>query len=730
MGMIACKKETLQVELARHKELTKKLNSVQYLHVIRLYNSAADSMATEALETQISRVVLNAERKAELKTLNRIPEILYATGDSTDECEEGLKACPITRSQVRRVRFEDDERKKTTSPEFGDTQPGSQGDEVELNASRAPSADEIDPAVVQAERQRRIDRAQDEELRWADLKAYLRGELSQLSFRRVRNAGKVAGEFVLSEDGLLYRHNRSRQRGGDDEPSLSLRLVVPTTMVDEVLQNCHNSVEGGHQGLCGPTTESKLTTIGLDCMQMWFGTPSHAKIVAPPRASLISKGTLLATSPTIPYRVDGLCHTAPANSAGQHSAITPPGSLYWVRDSKDDGRDRGGALEVAKVFEENVFRRFGAPFLVRHDRDPRFMSEVFQKFSEMMQSRSRATLSYWPQANGQQEQSVKTMIQTVRVYVEDPLQADWDDIAEKMVYAINNSRDSTRQETPLYLVHGWDARSTMKAMTESVRKGQNSSADVAAPAEWRREANRQREVALRLAAEYQLKEKARRAKEHNESLIRVERRATPQTRGNSETAGLREVSAKSAEASAESMGTPAGSTKPLFKEGDQQGLTKKLAHRWHGPFRVKRKVEEFAYELVLPDKSGYRFYPVIHVSRLKKVADVEKRPTTRLIAELEEDQRFDFDEELLPEDSWEPDEGASQYEVEAILDIELPLFTSTARNERRFKVKWVGYEEPSWEPLSNLSCGGLLFDYWRQKKRENRLQMVQVADEE
>ncbi|POM70935.1 Hypothetical protein PHPALM_12568 [Phytophthora palmivora] len=154
----------------------------------------------------------------------------------------------------------------------------------------------------------------------------------------------------------------------------------------------------------------------------------------------------------------------------------------------------------------------------------------------------------------------------------------------------------------------------------------------------------------------------------------------------------------------------AESTKLLFKEGDQvwlfmervkQGLTKKLAHRWHGPFRVKRKVEEFAYELELPGKSGYRFYPVIHVPRLKKVVDAEKIPTTRLTAELEEGQRLDFDEELLPEDSWEPDEGASQYEVEAILDDGLPLSTSTARNERRFKVKGAGYKEPSWEPLSN-----------------------------
>ncbi|KAE8993524.1 hypothetical protein PR003_g21892 [Phytophthora rubi] len=160
------------------------------------------------------------------------------------------------------------------------------------------------------------------------------------------------------------------------------------------------------------------------------------------------------------------------------------------------------------------------------------------------------------------------------------------------------------------------------------------------------------------------------------------------------------------------------------------GLTKKLAHRWHGPFRIKKKVEEFAYELELPDKSGYRFYPVVHVSRLKAVKESAERPTTRLRPELSEAERFDFDEDLLPEDSWEPEEGEDRYEVEAILDDELPLSTSTAKTQRKFKAKWVGYEEPSWEPLSNLSCGGLLFDYLRNKKRTNRLQMVQVADED
>ncbi|GMF55609.1 unnamed protein product [Phytophthora fragariaefolia] len=167
----------------------------------------------------------------------------------------------------------------------------------------------------------------------------------------------------------------------------------------------------------------------------------------------------------------------------------------------------------------------------------------------------------------------------------------------------------------------------------------------------------------------------------------------------------------------------------LFMERVKPGLKKKLSHRWHGPFRVKEKVEELAYELELPDKSGYRFYPVVHVSRLKKVADLGQRPTAKLVDELSENDRFNFDEELLPEDSWELSDTSDKYEVVAILDDKIPTSTSTSQAQRLFKVKWVGYDEPTWEPPSNLSCGGVLFDYLRNKKRERRLQMVQVADE-
>ncbi|GMF60214.1 unnamed protein product [Phytophthora fragariaefolia] len=276
MGVMACKKEALQLELARHKKLTDQLSLVRYIHVLRYYNAAADSLATEALESKMGRVVLSRDRKAELKGLNRVSEFLYTSTDSADSGEPRAEMTVLTRRQTRRFHFEDEANKDSAeisqNTDLHDKQanpPNSRAEglqfesprapkrvrrvgdqaEVEVREGRIPDATDIDPAVVQPERRRRISKAQDEELRWADLKAFLRGELDSLTHRRAQNASKIADSFVLSEDGLLYYQGKRRRRAESDSADISLRLVVPTTMVDEVLHSCLNSIEGGHQGI-------------------------------------------------------------------------------------------------------------------------------------------------------------------------------------------------------------------------------------------------------------------------------------------------------------------------------------------------------------------------------------------------------------------------------------------------------------------------------------------------
>ncbi|GMF23359.1 unnamed protein product [Phytophthora fragariaefolia] len=370
-----------------------------------------------------------------------------------------LRALPARRDEQPVGAFENPSKPPTrrvavrNEAEFGGAQSQVPNDiaelHTELSEARTPVASDIDPLVVQAERRQRISKAHDEELRWADLKAYLKGESTQLSHRRVHNAGKVADEFVLSEDGLLYRQNNVRRPEELGELGLTLRLVAPTTMIDEVLQNCHNSIEGGTKGLCGLITESKQTTTGSDCTRMGSNTSSNVKTAAP--------------------------------------AGTPPNE---------------GGKPIDK---------------------------------------------------------------------------------EKWSYTSQPSSSVRRRQD--------GQKNTQKVSAESGKE------------------------------------------QYREALSRQSSQPSPEG-----------PSTESEAPEEPSAGSPAESTRSLFKEGDQvwlfmervkPGLAKKLAHRWHGPFRAVKELGE--------------------------------RPTTRLRPELGEAERFDFDEQRLPEHSCEPDEDEDKYEVEAIL---------------------------------------------------------------
>ncbi|POM74723.1 LOW QUALITY PROTEIN: Hypothetical protein PHPALM_8276 [Phytophthora palmivora] len=68
---------SLLTQLNRHRELTAKFQSVKYLHVVREFNAAADSLASETLESKVSKVVSTETRLSELTTLNRIQDVIY-----------------------------------------------------------------------------------------------------------------------------------------------------------------------------------------------------------------------------------------------------------------------------------------------------------------------------------------------------------------------------------------------------------------------------------------------------------------------------------------------------------------------------------------------------------------------------------------------------------------------------------------------------------------------------
>ena len=113
----------------------------------------------------------------------------------------------------------------------------------------------------------------------------------------------------------------------------------------------------------------------------------------------------------------------------------------------------------------------------------------------------------------------------------------------------------------------------------------------------------------------------------------------------------------------------------------KEGYAKKLAHLWHGPFRVLELVGDHAARLEVRG-TEYRLFPIVRISKLKPVREFPDRPSNELATDRAD--RVDFDECLLPEDSWVRELEEGEYKVEEILDSRTGKKTRMGGNNENF----------------------------------------------
>ncbi|KAE9290606.1 hypothetical protein PF008_g25554 [Phytophthora fragariae] len=375
--------------------------------------------------------------------------------------------------------------------------------------SRPPEV--LEELVVQRLRLDRIRAAQDEEVWIVNLKKYLRGDVGDLSRREVKNCQKLAPQYEECESGLLYYQSRNDDSAeGRDE---MMKLVVPETLREDVLHHYHASLEGGHQGI-GRTYQRVRRHFDwpgiFRSVQRYVGECTDCETgKGRPTIQGESPGNIVAT---YPFQVIAMDHipSLPAYYKGSTEL------LVWVDLFTGFVVVKANASRttqtVAEAYEEAVFRRFGASEAIRHDREPGFMSDFFKAFSKLMGQRQRATLAYRPQANGAAERMVQTVTRAIKMHIADVDQRDWDEYAERLTFALNTSHDRTRNETPFFLVHGWDPRSTLEA---TLAVGNTSTRDAEAR-RWRLRIQRHYKVARAQALELvreAVEERARRQTE-------------------------------------------------------------------------------------------------------------------------------------------------------------------------------------------------------------------------
>jgi transposase InsO family protein len=305
------------------------------------------------------------------------------------------------------------------------------------------------------------------------------------------------------------------------------------------------------------------------------------------------------------------------------------------------------ALGAARLFLHNVWKLHGLPRSIVSDRGPQFVAEFTRELYRLLGITLSTTTAYHPQADGQTERVNQELEQYLRVFVNER-QDDWDELLPMAEFQYNNHIHSSTQQTPFLLDTGRHPRMGFEpTQSPSHLETVNEFTD-------------RMNSAL-------MEAKSALAKAQDDMSRYYNRRREPA---------------------------------PEYAPGDKVYLdgsdirtsrpSKKLAHRFLGPYIVERRVGANAYRLRLP-KSMSRLHPVFPVVKLL-TAPPDPIPGRR--------------------SSPPPDpvliDGEEEYEVEAVINSRM------FRGRLQYLIQWKGYsyEHNSWENATDVHSPKLVAEFY------------------
>ena len=321
------------------------------------------------------------------------------------------------------------------------------------------------------------------------------------------------------------------------------------------------------------------------------------------------------------------------------------------------------AKEIARLFLARVVGLHGVPKELVADRDPRFTSEVWSEFCDILGIQHAKSTAFHPQSDGQTERMNRILQDYLRRYV-GGLVSSWSDLLPMAELAINSAVQESTKYSPFFLNYGRHPRHPFE-LAEAFGQG-----------------GRPLEVGDRLAGSAPAVNAfaghlAKTWKDARQHLLAAQDRQKALADG------------KRTDLTLQIGQQVLLSTKNLMTRvvGGH-----KMLPRWVGPFTVLECIGEVAYRLDLP--GTMRCHTVFHISLLKVY-----KPSGRVQPPPP----------LLFED------GQLEFEVQRILDHRTrQVRPNGAGRITEYLIRWAGYsaDYDSWEPQTNLSnCQDLVAAY-------------------
>jgi len=298
-------------------------------------------------------------------------------------------------------------------------------------------------------------------------------------------------------------------------------------------------------------------------------------------------------------------------------------------------RDTCSARDLAILYLNNIFRYHGLPLSIVSDRGAQFISEFWKAFCELLGIAVHLSTAYHPQTDGQSERMNAIMEQYLRAYI-NYQQNNWVSLLATCEFSANNHFSESLKTSPFLANYGWHPR--FVDSLAPIRKAKPNT-----PGE---------EFASEIAQLH--------------STLKAE---------------LGYAQKRQAEY-ADGSRLPA----PRYQPGDRVWLSsrhfrserpsRKLDHKFLGPFEIVANVGTHAYRLSFP--KSIKRHPVVHVSEIEPASDDpltgQKQPPPPPVVV----------------------DGKDEWEVEEVLD------SRKRYGHLEYRVKWVGEDESTWQPAEDL----------------------------
>ena len=299
------------------------------------------------------------------------------------------------------------------------------------------------------------------------------------------------------------------------------------------------------------------------------------------------------------------------------------------------------AKDIAELFHRTWFRQFGLPHSIVSDRDKLFLSHFWKELHRLLDIKLKMSTAYHPETDGSTERSNKTIIESIRQYI-NHRHTDWAVHLTHVESVFNNSVNVSTGFAPNELTYGTTVRlfPSLKTPIDS---------PVPAAAEYLQQILQRIDEAVAITKDNRLAAKTVQTRHANR-----QRRAEPQYK-----AGDMVML----------------NSRNIRKQLKASGKSAKFYDRFLGPFKIIRAWPETSnYELQLPPE--YSIHSSFHANLLRPY--IANDPTHFPAREPPRPPS------LIPEDN--------QYEVEQILE------HRRRHRQTQYKVRWKGYsvEDDSW----------------------------------